>query len=37
MLDDWMAVRYQAPGTVITPPATTDVVDPGQIRRRSAS
>jgi hypothetical protein len=33
-LDGWMATRYIAPGTVITPPATSDVVDPGQIRRR---
>ncbi len=34
-LDKWMASRYTAPGTVITPPATTDVVDPGQIKRKS--
>jgi len=37
MLEGWMASRYQAPGTVITPPATSDVVDPGQIRRRPAT
>ena len=36
-LEDWMTTRYVAPATVITPPATTDVVDPGQIRRRPAS
>jgi hypothetical protein len=35
LLDDWMGSRYEAPGTVITPPATLDVVDPGQIRRRA--
>jgi hypothetical protein len=36
-LEGWMAGRYTAPGTVITPPATTDVVDPGQIRRRAGA
>jgi hypothetical protein len=36
-LDGWMTRRYTAPSTVITPPATTDVVDPGQIRRRAGA
>ncbi|MDI7775090.1 sugar-binding domain-containing protein [Asticcacaulis sp. EMRT-3] len=31
-LDGWLATRYVAPVTVTTPPATSDIVDPGQIR-----
>jgi hypothetical protein len=32
-LDAWMALRYTAPATVITPPAATpDIADPGQLR-----
>ncbi|UDF05069.1 sugar-binding domain-containing protein [Asticcacaulis sp. AND118] len=34
-LDAWMAGRHSAPATVITPPATTDVVDPGQIKPKT--
>ena len=32
-LDAWMPKRYTAPPTVITPPKSPDVVDPGQIKR----
>ncbi len=31
-LDHWMRVRYTAPAVMLTPPATTDLVDPGQVR-----
>jgi hypothetical protein len=31
-LDAWIPQRYTAPPTVLTPPATRDVADPGQIK-----
>jgi hypothetical protein len=34
-LDTWMAVRYTAPAVMLTPPATTDVVDPGQVKPKA--
>lgn len=33
-LDAWIAVRYTAPATVITPPATGDIADPGEVRKK---
>jgi hypothetical protein len=35
-LDTWMAVRYFAPATVITPPAAGDIVDPGQVKPKAS-
>jgi hypothetical protein len=33
-LDAWMPARYTAPATVLTPPSSTDVADPGQVKGR---
>lgn len=33
-LDRWIPARYAAPPNGVTPPKSTDVVDPGQVKRR---
>lgn len=33
-LDAWIPARYSAPTSVITPPKSPDVSDPGQVKRR---
>jgi hypothetical protein len=34
-LDAWIPARYTAPASSITPPKSTDVVDPGQVKRQA--